>query len=94
LPLFIALNWIRTIESLGKDWLAEVHNRTDSLGVALRTWRCHGKPAVELINCVDEIDADLLIVGYDDHSHSAPSRIASVTNWLVQNAGRAGVVAT
>jgi nucleotide-binding universal stress UspA family protein len=76
------------IEAWGNDQLDEVVDRADSLGVDVVTRCCHGKPYVEIINYGDDIDADLLILGYQGHSHSEAGNIGSVTDRVVENAGR------
>lgn len=82
------------IESWGNEQLVEVQERAESLGIEVTTRCCHGKPSVEIINYADEIDADLIVVGYHGHAHTAPNHIGSVTDRIVQNAGRPVLVAS
>lgn len=82
------------VEDWGNDELSEVAERGESLGVDVTTRCCHGKPYVEIINYADEIDADLLVLGYHGHSHSEGEQIGSVTDRVVQNAGRPVLVAS
>ena len=42
----------------------------------------------------DEVDADLIVLGYHGHSHTETDQIGSVTDRVVQNAGRPVLVAT
>ncbi len=76
------------IEDWGTEQLNEVADRGSSIGVEVVTHCCHGKPYVEIINYSDEIDADLIILGYQGHSHGKTNQIGSVTDRVVQNAGR------
>ncbi|AEM59182.1 universal stress protein (plasmid) [Haloarcula hispanica N601] len=82
------------IEEWGNDELAEVAERGDALGVEVTTRCCHGKPYVEVISYADEVDADLIVLGYHGHSHTKTDQIGSVTDRVVQNAGRPVLVAT
>jgi nucleotide-binding universal stress UspA family protein len=81
------------MEDWGNDELADVVERGDSLGVDVRTRCCHGKPYSEIINYGDEIDADLVVLGYQGHSHSQSGKVGSVTDRVVENAGRPVLVA-
>jgi len=76
------------IEQWGEAQLQEVVERGEGVDVAVETRCCHGKPHVEIIGYGDEIDADLVVVGYQGHSHSKGTQIGSVTDRVVQNAGR------
>jgi nucleotide-binding universal stress UspA family protein len=76
------------IEDWGHQELGEVTERGDSLGVEVVTKCCHGKPHLEIIGYADEIDADLVVLGYQGHSHEDMEQIGSVTDRVVQNAGR------
>jgi nucleotide-binding universal stress UspA family protein len=76
------------VEDWGNAQLDEVAERGDSLGVDVVTHCCHGKPNAEIVSYADEIDADLVVVGYQGHSHTKTDLIGSVTDRVVQNAGR------
>lgn len=76
------------IEDWGQQELQEAADRAESLGVDVVTKCCHGKPHVEIIAYGDEIDADLVVLGYQGHSHADMDQIGSVTDRVVQNAGR------
>jgi nucleotide-binding universal stress UspA family protein len=82
------------IESWGNQQLTEVKERAESLGVEVTTRCCHGKPSVEIINYADDTDTDLIVLGYHGHSHETTGNIGSVTDRVVQNAGRPVLVAT
>jgi nucleotide-binding universal stress UspA family protein len=82
------------IENWGNEQLAEVVERGEGLDVEVSTRCCHGKPSVEIINYADSIDADLIVLGYHGHSHVKTDQIGSVTDRVVQNAGRPVLVAT
>jgi len=82
------------IEAWGSDELDEIAERGSSLGVDVTCRCCHGKPYQEIINYADEIDADLIVLGYHGHSHTETEQIGSVTDRVVQNAGRPVLVAS
>ncbi|MGB9933584.1 universal stress protein [Haloarcula amylolytica] len=82
------------VEEWGNDELTEIAERGDGLGVEVTTRCCHGKPYVEIISYADEVDADLIVLGYHGHSHTETDQIGSVTDRVVQNAGRPVLVAT
>jgi nucleotide-binding universal stress UspA family protein len=75
-------------EAWGNEQLSSVEERAESLEVEVETRSCHGKPYVEIINYADEIDADMIVLGYQGHSHTETDQIGSVTDRVVQNAGR------
>lgn len=76
------------IEEWGTLQLDEVDERAASLGLEVVTRCCHGTPSQEIIKYADEIDVDLVILGYQGQSHTATDHIGSVTNRVVQNIGR------
>lgn len=48
----------------------EIADRGSELRIIITTQGCHGKPYLEIINYADEIDADLIVLGYHGHSHA------------------------
>lgn len=82
------------IEQWGNDQLAEISERAKGLDVDVTTRCCHGKPFVEIINYADQVDASLIVLGYHGHSHAETDNIGSVTDRVVQNAGRPVLIAT
>jgi nucleotide-binding universal stress UspA family protein len=82
------------IEDWGNQQLAEIVERAEGLDVDVTKRCCHGKPSVEIINYADEVDADLIVLGYQGQDHTKTDQIGSVTDRVVQNAGRPVLVAT
>lgn len=82
------------IEEWGQEELQDIVERGERLGIDVTTRCCHGKPYLEIINYADEVDADLLVLGYHGHSHSEGGQIGSVTDRVVQNVGRPVLIAT
>lgn len=81
------------IEEWGQQELNEVADRAESLGIEVLTRCTHGKPSVEIVEYADTVDADLVVLGFQGHSHSDPASIGSVTDRVVANAGRPVLVA-
>jgi nucleotide-binding universal stress UspA family protein len=81
------------IEEWGGQQLDEVVERGNDLGVEVTTQVTHGKPYKEIIRYGDEVDADLVVLGYQGHSHTETDQIGSVTDRVVQNIGRPVLVA-
>lgn len=82
------------IEDWGNSELDEVSERAESLGIDSTTNCCHGKPYQEIINYADDIDADMIVLGYHGHSHTETGQLGSVTDRVVENAGRPVLVAS
>ena len=82
------------VEEWGNDELSEVAERGAALDVEVTTRCCHGKPYVEIISYADEVDADLIVLGYHGHSHTKTEQMGSVSDRVVQNAGRPVLVAS
>jgi nucleotide-binding universal stress UspA family protein len=76
------------IEDWGQQQLQEVADRGENLGVEVVTRCCHGTPHAEIVEYADEIDADLLVLGYQGQSHTKSDHIGNVTERVVRNAGR------
>lgn len=76
------------VEDWGNQELKEIAERGEDLGIEVVTRCCHGKPYREIIGYADEIDADLVVLGYQGHSHTETDQMGSVTDRVVQNVGR------
>ncbi|WP_251343338.1 universal stress protein [Haloplanus halophilus] len=79
---------VDSIEDWGRNQLEEVVERADGLGIEVVTRCCHGTPHEEIIGYADDVDADVVVLGYQGQSHAAAERIGSVTDRVVRNAGR------
>lgn len=82
-----------SMEEWGQQELDEVAERAESLGVEVLTRCAHGRPDVGIVEYADTIDADVVVIGYQGHSHSEPGRVGSVADRVVANAGRPVLVA-
>lgn len=72
----------------GEQQLEEIRERAESLDVEVVTRCCHGDPHQEIINYADDVDADMIVLGYQGQSHSETDHMGSVANRVLQNAGR------
>lgn len=77
---------VEEVEDYGQALLNELAERGDNEGIEVVTRCCHGVPQEEIVAYADEIDADLIIVGYQGQSHR--NRIGSVAERVVRHAGR------
>lgn len=80
------------IEDLGHDYLDEIERRAEDLDVEIVSRCCHGKPHEEIVSYADDIDADLIVLGYQGQSHTQSETIGSVTDRVVRTAGRPTLV--
>lgn len=76
------------VEAWGQRALDDVVEKATAAGVDATTRCCHGKPHVEILDYAHEIDADVVVLGYQGHSHSDTDHIGSVTNRVVDDADR------
>lgn len=76
------------IEDQGQQYLEEIEQRADDLGLTFVGRSCHGRPYEEIVQYADDIDADLIVLGYQGHSHTETGTMGSVTDRVVRLAGR------
>lgn len=79
-------------EDVGQELLADIETRATDLGVEFVGRCCHGRPHEEIVRYADDIDADMIVLGYQGQSHSETDTIGSVTDRVVQQAGRPTLV--
>ena len=60
----------------------------------IETYTVAGDPAEEITRVASEVAADLIVLGYHGHSHTKTEQMGSVSDRVVQNAGRPVLVAT
>jgi nucleotide-binding universal stress UspA family protein len=75
-------------EDWGQEQLAEVTERATGLDIEVVTRCCHGVPHEKIIGYADEVDADLVVLGYQGQSHADEDQLGSVTDRVVRNVGR------
>ena len=77
-----------TLEDRGAAMLEEIADRADNAGIDC-TWNvCHGRPWEEVREKADELDADLIVIGYQGQGHTRTDRIGSVAERIVRTADR------
>ncbi|WP_129113447.1 universal stress protein [Halegenticoccus tardaugens] len=79
---------IDELEDRGHDLLVDVVKRSDDLGIESHRRLCHGAPASEITGYADDIDADLIILGYQGLSHRLSDHMGSVAERVARTAGR------
>ncbi|AGB39888.1 universal stress protein [Natronococcus occultus] len=76
------------LEDQGAAMLEEISDRADSSGIDCRWNVCHGRPWEAVRKKGAEIDADLIVIGYQGQSHTRTDRIGSVAERIVRTADR------
>lgn len=76
------------LENQGEKLLAEIEERAEDLDVEFVGRCCHGRPHEEIVAYADDIDADMIVLGYQGQSHTKTDIIGSVTDRVVRSAGR------
>jgi len=76
------------LEEEGGELLDRVADRADNEGVEVTTFVCHGKPHEEIRDYADEIDADVIVIGYQGQSHTRTDIMGSVTQRVLQSVDR------
>ncbi|MFC6719039.1 universal stress protein [Natrialbaceae archaeon GCM10025810] len=76
------------LEDQGQAMLTELGDRADNAGIEC-TWDiCHGRPWEKALEAADEVDADLIVIGYQGRSHARAGKIGSVAERVVRTADR------
>lgn len=75
-------------EDYGSDLLDDIGKRAGDLDITFVGECCHGLPHEEIISYADEIDADMIVLGFQGLSHRRGETIGSVTERVVRSAGR------
>ena len=73
-------------EAAAKQLLREVAERATDEGIEVSTRCCHGTPHEEIVTYADEIDADVVVMGYRGQSHE--QRIGSVVDRVLREIDR------
>jgi len=66
---------LERLEEEGAAMLAELADRADNVGIDWTSTVCHGLPWEEIHEKADEVDADLIVLGYQGQSHQRSSKI-------------------
>ncbi|MDS0477158.1 universal stress protein [Natrinema sp. 1APR25-10V2] len=76
------------LEEQGAAMLDELADRADNVGIDCGCTVCHGRPWEEILEKADEIDADLIVIGFQGQSHERRGKIGSVAERVVRHADR------
>ncbi|TYL36523.1 universal stress protein [Natronococcus pandeyae] len=76
------------LEDRGAAMLEEISDRADNAGIECNWNVCHGQPWEEVQEKAAELDADLIVIGYQGQSHTRTNRIGSVAERIVRTADR------
>ena len=79
---------LQQLEDRGAELVDEIVDRAENEGIETHTRVCHGRPDKEIIYYADEIDADLLVMGYQGHSHDMEGHMGSIASRVTSSAGR------
>jgi nucleotide-binding universal stress UspA family protein len=77
---------IDELEAEGKDLLDELADRADNKGLEVIERCCHGIPHDEITGYAEQIDADLIVLGFQGHSHH--NMIGSVAERVTRSGAR------
>ena len=80
------------VETQGQEFLDDIARRAADLDVEFEGHTTAGRPHEEIVSYADTIDADMIVLGYQGHSHSDPRTIGSTTDRVVRTAGRPTLV--
>lgn len=77
---------IDELEEEEQELLDEIAERGNNLGIEVTTRCVHGSPHEVIIQTAAEVDADVIVMGYQGKSHT--KHIGSVTDRVLRSAGR------
>ena len=76
------------IEDWGTDHLATVMDRAEDHGVDAMTTCRHGLPFEEIIAYGEDVEADLIVLGHQGHSHIRSDQLGRVTARVLGESNR------
>ena len=77
-----------SLEDRGSTMLAGIEDRAAELGIEAGQTVCRGRPWEEVHRTAAEIDADVIVIGYQGQSHSRTDRIGSVAERILRTPDR------
>ena len=79
---------LNQLEERGQSMLVELAERADTEGIDCSYDLCHGRPWEEISKAADELDADLIVVGFQGKDHTRTAKIGSVAERVIRTADR------
>jgi len=74
------------IEDHGHALVDDLAGRADNRGIEIQTRVCHGDPHAEIVDYADDVDADVVVMGYQGQTHR--HKIGSVVERVVRDGSR------
>jgi nucleotide-binding universal stress UspA family protein len=72
------------MEDRGQAFLADFADRADNENITVETRCCHGVPHQEIVSHADEVDADVIVLGFQGHTHKQKGNIGSVAERVIR----------
>ena len=79
---------LEELEEYGHGLIERLVDRADNRGITVEGVVRHGTPHEEILAYADEIDADMIIIGYQGQSHDIEGHIGSTTDSVIRHATR------
>jgi nucleotide-binding universal stress UspA family protein len=79
---------LNELEEEGNDLVAEIADRADNVGITTETLVRHGRPDEEITDYADDIDADVVVMGFQGHSHRVEGNMGSVARRVARSTDR------
>lgn len=79
---------IQDLEERGDALVDDVAERAAEAGIEAETIVCHGRPDEAIVAHAADVDADLLVMGYQGHSHEMEGHMGSVVNRVIRSTDR------
>lgn len=77
---------VTDIEDYGSEVLGEVSSRAEAHGITVETKSCHGIPDEEIAAYAREIDADIVVMGFQGETHT--KKIGSTADHVLRELER------
>lgn len=75
------------IEDRGREQLEKVEEMCENRGIEVVTKCFHGDPGEELLKYADEMDADMIVLGYQGRTHPR-AKVGSTASYVVRHSDR------
>ncbi len=79
---------IDNLEDRGAAMCQEVGDQADNAGIECEWTVCHGRPWKKVRETAADIDADLIVIGFQGRSHERPGKMGSVAERVLRQADR------
>ncbi|MDG5775496.1 universal stress protein [Haloarculaceae archaeon H-GB2-1] len=76
------------IEDYGHSLLNDITDRADNRGIEVTNRVCHGTPDDELLAAAEDMEVDVIVIGYRGQTHDQPGRLGSVADAIIRMTDR------